>query len=193
MEPFQFSPLLKSKINDYIASSQCLNVIFSPYKDGANIRCQCSGDGLATVWPGEPGRIWVWHATPRGQASLLRDHTHGRHEGSSKFILMIKRGLRRLQSIHYFIWIQVVHDISSEKLFLRDLVAAGAVTDLTGGLWGRPTYTTCLLLWAYGLLCNVLFLKNNSQYDLWNARSLQGWWWVSTLHSKCTHLLNHQG
>ncbi|XP_028279681.1 ST3 beta-galactoside alpha-2,3-sialyltransferase 7 [Parambassis ranga] len=29
---------------------------------------------------------------------------------------------------------QVVHDISSEKLFLRDLVAAGAVTDLTGGL-----------------------------------------------------------
>ncbi|XP_044069135.1 ST3 beta-galactoside alpha-2,3-sialyltransferase 7 isoform X2 [Siniperca chuatsi] len=29
---------------------------------------------------------------------------------------------------------QVVHDISAEKLFLRDLVAAGAVTDLTGAL-----------------------------------------------------------
>ncbi|XP_041866363.1 ST3 beta-galactoside alpha-2,3-sialyltransferase 7 [Melanotaenia boesemani] len=29
---------------------------------------------------------------------------------------------------------QVVHDVSAEKLFLRDLVAAGAVTDLTGGL-----------------------------------------------------------
>ncbi|XP_047460021.1 ST3 beta-galactoside alpha-2,3-sialyltransferase 7 [Mugil cephalus] len=29
---------------------------------------------------------------------------------------------------------QVVHDISAEKLFLRDLVAAGAVADLTGAL-----------------------------------------------------------
>uniref|UniRef100_A0A3Q3WWP9 Lactosylceramide alpha-2,3-sialyltransferase n=1 Tax=Mola mola TaxID=94237 RepID=A0A3Q3WWP9_MOLML len=29
---------------------------------------------------------------------------------------------------------QVVHDISAEKLFLRDLVVAGAVTDLTGAL-----------------------------------------------------------
>ncbi|XP_029962808.1 ST3 beta-galactoside alpha-2,3-sialyltransferase 7 [Salarias fasciatus] len=29
---------------------------------------------------------------------------------------------------------QLVHDISAEKLFLRDLVAAGAVTDLTGAL-----------------------------------------------------------
>lgn len=29
---------------------------------------------------------------------------------------------------------QVVHDVSAEKLFLRDLVAAGAVTDLTGAL-----------------------------------------------------------
>lgn len=33
-----------------------------------------------------------------------------------------------------FIVTQVVHDISAEKLFLRDLVAAGAVTDLTGAL-----------------------------------------------------------
>lgn len=30
--------------------------------------------------------------------------------------------------------LKVVHDISAEKLFLRDLVAAGAVTDLTGAL-----------------------------------------------------------
>lgn len=30
--------------------------------------------------------------------------------------------------------LQVVHDISAEKLFLRDLVAAGATTDLTGAL-----------------------------------------------------------
>ncbi|XP_034538412.1 ST3 beta-galactoside alpha-2,3-sialyltransferase 7 [Notolabrus celidotus] len=30
--------------------------------------------------------------------------------------------------------VQVVHDVSAEKLFLRDLVAAGAVTDLTGAL-----------------------------------------------------------
>lgn len=29
---------------------------------------------------------------------------------------------------------QVVHDVSAEKLFLRDLVAAGAVNDLTGAL-----------------------------------------------------------
>lgn len=29
---------------------------------------------------------------------------------------------------------QVVHDVSAEKLFLRDLVTAGAVTDLTGAL-----------------------------------------------------------
>ncbi|KAM6923157.1 ST3 beta-galactoside alpha-2,3-sialyltransferase 7 isoform 1-T3 [Lycodopsis pacificus] len=29
---------------------------------------------------------------------------------------------------------QVVHDVNAEKLFLRDLVAAGAVTDLTGAL-----------------------------------------------------------
>lgn len=29
---------------------------------------------------------------------------------------------------------QVIHDVSAEKLFLRDLVAAGAVTDLTGAL-----------------------------------------------------------
>ncbi|XP_034008370.1 ST3 beta-galactoside alpha-2,3-sialyltransferase 7 [Trematomus bernacchii] len=29
---------------------------------------------------------------------------------------------------------QVVHDVSAEKLFLRDLVAAGAITDLTGAL-----------------------------------------------------------
>lgn len=29
---------------------------------------------------------------------------------------------------------QVVHDVSAEKLFLRDLVASGAVTDLTGAL-----------------------------------------------------------
>ncbi|CAK6953261.1 ST3 beta-galactoside alpha-2%2C3-sialyltransferase 7 [Scomber scombrus] len=29
---------------------------------------------------------------------------------------------------------QVVHDISAEKLFLKDLVAAGAVTDITGAL-----------------------------------------------------------
>lgn len=29
---------------------------------------------------------------------------------------------------------QVVHDVSAEKLFLGDLVAAGAVTDLTGAL-----------------------------------------------------------
>ena len=29
---------------------------------------------------------------------------------------------------------QVVHDIGSEKLFLRDLVSSGAVTDLTGAL-----------------------------------------------------------
>lgn len=29
---------------------------------------------------------------------------------------------------------KVVHDISAEKLFLRDLVAAGAVTDLTGAV-----------------------------------------------------------
>ncbi|XP_032397158.1 ST3 beta-galactoside alpha-2,3-sialyltransferase 7 [Etheostoma spectabile] len=29
---------------------------------------------------------------------------------------------------------QVVHDVSAEKLFLRDLVAAGAVSDLTGAL-----------------------------------------------------------
>nr|XP_057915098.1 ST3 beta-galactoside alpha-2,3-sialyltransferase 7 isoform X2 [Doryrhamphus excisus] len=29
---------------------------------------------------------------------------------------------------------QVVHDVSAEKLFLRELVAAGAVTDLTGAL-----------------------------------------------------------
>lgn len=29
---------------------------------------------------------------------------------------------------------QVVHDVSAEKLFLRDLVAAGATTDLTGAL-----------------------------------------------------------
>ncbi|XP_056147372.1 ST3 beta-galactoside alpha-2,3-sialyltransferase 7 [Lampris incognitus] len=29
---------------------------------------------------------------------------------------------------------QVVHDVSAEKLFLRDLVVAGAVTDLTGAL-----------------------------------------------------------
>lgn len=29
---------------------------------------------------------------------------------------------------------QVVHDISAEKLFLRDLVASGSVTDLTGAL-----------------------------------------------------------
>ncbi|XP_028983405.1 ST3 beta-galactoside alpha-2,3-sialyltransferase 7 isoform X2 [Betta splendens] len=30
--------------------------------------------------------------------------------------------------------VQVVHDVSAEKLFLRDLVAAGAVTDLTGAV-----------------------------------------------------------
>ncbi|XP_034059735.1 ST3 beta-galactoside alpha-2,3-sialyltransferase 7 [Gymnodraco acuticeps] len=29
---------------------------------------------------------------------------------------------------------QVVHDVSAEKLFLRDLVAAGAITDLTGAM-----------------------------------------------------------
>lgn len=29
---------------------------------------------------------------------------------------------------------QVVHDIGAEKLFLRDLVAAGATADLTGAL-----------------------------------------------------------
>ncbi len=34
----------------------------------------------------------------------------------------------------YFIIIQVVHDVSAEKLFLKDLVAAGAVADLTGAL-----------------------------------------------------------
>ena len=34
-----------------------------------------------------------------------------------------------------YVNIQVVHDVSAEKLFLRDLVAAGAVTDLTGALW----------------------------------------------------------
>lgn len=34
----------------------------------------------------------------------------------------------------HFVVIQVVHDVSAEKLFLRDLVAAGAVTDLTGAL-----------------------------------------------------------
>lgn len=33
-----------------------------------------------------------------------------------------------------FMKAQLVHDISAEKLFLRDLVAAGAVTDLTGAL-----------------------------------------------------------
>ncbi|XP_041645386.1 ST3 beta-galactoside alpha-2,3-sialyltransferase 7 isoform X2 [Cheilinus undulatus] len=33
-----------------------------------------------------------------------------------------------------FMKAQVVHDVSAEKLFLRDLVAAGAVTDLTGAL-----------------------------------------------------------
>ncbi|XP_028324524.1 ST3 beta-galactoside alpha-2,3-sialyltransferase 7 [Gouania willdenowi] len=33
-----------------------------------------------------------------------------------------------------FMKAQVVHDISAEKLFLRDLVSAGAVTDLTGAL-----------------------------------------------------------
>ncbi|CAN9499817.1 unnamed protein product [Ophioblennius macclurei] len=33
-----------------------------------------------------------------------------------------------------FMKAQLVHDISLEKLFLRDLVAAGAVTDLTGAL-----------------------------------------------------------
>lgn len=33
-----------------------------------------------------------------------------------------------------YIVIQVVHDVSAEKLFLRDLVSAGAVTDLTGAL-----------------------------------------------------------
>lgn len=32
-------------------------------------------------------------------------------------------------------YLQVVHDVSSEKLFLRELVAAGAVSDLTGALW----------------------------------------------------------
>lgn len=31
-------------------------------------------------------------------------------------------------------YIQVVHDITAEKLFLKDLVAAGVVTDLTGGV-----------------------------------------------------------
>lgn len=30
--------------------------------------------------------------------------------------------------------VQVVHDVSAEKLFLRDLVAAGAITDLTGAM-----------------------------------------------------------
>lgn len=35
---------------------------------------------------------------------------------------------------HFLIIIQVVHDVSAEKLFLRDLVAAGAVIDLTGAL-----------------------------------------------------------
>ena len=33
-----------------------------------------------------------------------------------------------------FLVTQVTHDISAEKHFLRDLVAAGAVTDLTGAL-----------------------------------------------------------
>ncbi len=39
-----------------------------------------------------------------------------------------------LFTVHFIILIQVVHDISAEKLFLRDLVAAGALTDLTGAL-----------------------------------------------------------
>lgn len=36
--------------------------------------------------------------------------------------------------LSYLVSLQVVHDISAEKLFLRDLVSAGAVTDLSGAL-----------------------------------------------------------
>lgn len=42
--------------------------------------------------------------------------------------------VNRLLIYAVFIYLKVVHDVSAEKLFLRDLVAAGAVTDLTGAL-----------------------------------------------------------
>lgn len=42
--------------------------------------------------------------------------------------------MRRYIFMARYMNIQVVHDVSAEKLFLRDLVAAGAVTDLTGAL-----------------------------------------------------------
>lgn len=115
---------------------------FPLHVDGADARRQCRGDGFAAVRPGQPGRFRVRHAAPRGQAPLLRDHTYGRNEGSGEFRLNIKlshisEAKSRLHaSIHvlFFYVTQVVHDVSAEKLFLRDLVAAGAVTDLTGAL-----------------------------------------------------------
>lgn len=42
--------------------------------------------------------------------------------------------VNRLLFYVVFTYLKVVHDVSAEKLFLRDLVAAGAVTDLTGAL-----------------------------------------------------------
>lgn len=48
--------------------------------------------------------------------------------------MLLRVTLRLLWFMNSIKIIQVVHDVSAEKLFLRDLVAAGAVTDLTGAL-----------------------------------------------------------
>lgn len=90
--------------------------------------------------------------------------------------------------------IQVVHDVSAEKLFLRDLVAAGAVTDLTGALWVsmaetdnslNSTYTPLSLslafflsLWACmesSTLCPAGRIQHSVGLTFKNAHSLQGW------------------
>lgn len=67
--------------------------------------------------------------------------------------------------------IQVVHDVSAEKLFLKDLVAAGAVADLTGALWvssaetdKNSTYTP-LAVSLYEALHNCALLGES--YTAW--------------------------
>lgn len=103
--------------------------------DGADVGCGSSGHGSAAVWPGESGWVWLRPAAPAGPSSLLRGHTYGCYEGTGEWINSDTYcPVREYLWLVFNVYIQVVHDVSAEKLFLRDLVAAGAVTDLTGAL-----------------------------------------------------------
>lgn len=178
----------------FFLNKSMLMVFFFLFQvDGADVGCGSSGHGSAAVWPGESVWVWLRPAAPAGPSSLLRGHTYGCYEGTGEWINSDSYcPVREYLWLVFNVYIQVVHDVSAEKLFLRDLVAAGAVTDLTGalGVSRAESDDTVATPWTLTLDFGINSRRRKEKMTIW-CSAFRKEWKTKGLSNSRTMPLNH--